>query len=93
MEELKFHPTDHLIPLIGSKVVWVIVDDSDNGFGEEVFFGLRLKTPTNKIYDLWLLSDEEGNRPGAFQLSQVTDKKILKENGIIVEEDPKPDQG
>ena len=52
-----------LEPIMGGEVVGGFKDKD----GE--FFGLRIEN-NNRKYNLWLLSDDEGNGPGSFELTR-----------------------
>ena len=54
---------DKLTPLVGGKIIATISDK------EGEFFGLLIKPEKGKARALWLLSDDEGNGPGSFELS------------------------
>ena len=63
-----------LSALVGGKIVTVIVDDNkDDEFAmtDEPFIGLRVEMPGGALKDIWLLSDEEGNAPGRFDITNV----------------------
>jgi hypothetical protein len=50
--------------LIGGKVTSVVQDN------EGEFFGLTIETK-KKDQILWLLSDDEGNSPGSFEIQEL----------------------
>lgn len=64
--------TKRLAQLVGGTVSTVIVG-TDPLDGQE-FFGLRIKV-RGQLLDLWLLSDDEGNAPGSFDLTPVEGEK------------------
>ena len=54
--------TDKLAALAGFTIVGAVTDT------EGEFFGLQLRAPSGILSTLWLLSDDEGNGPGSFDL-------------------------
>jgi hypothetical protein len=62
---------DRLAPLVGGKITKTIYDDDG-------FFGLAVEKE-GKIFQLLLSSDDEGNAPGSFFLSEQ-DPKDVREN-------------
>jgi hypothetical protein len=54
--------TDKLAALAGFTIVGAVTDT------EGEFFGLQLRAPSGILSTLWLLSDDEGNGPGSFEL-------------------------
>lgn len=55
-----------------AQIVNVAMDDSD---GDE-YIGLVLLKPDGQKSILWLLSDEEGNGPGRFQLEEFDERRV-----------------
>lgn len=55
-------------PLLGSKLLDVVID-TDDMTGEE-FIGLVFQKPNREIITMWLLSDEEGNGAGRYDLQK-----------------------
>ena len=64
-DQTKFY-TNKLKKLVGSKIESVTYAEEDN-YGNE-FFGLVIKLKNGKEKILWLLSDDEGNAPGSFDI-------------------------
>jgi len=56
--------------LVGSTVIMSIQDEEDG------FFGLRLNQE-GKLYDLWILRDDEGNGPGSFEIIDLASGKEI----------------
>jgi hypothetical protein len=53
-----------LSPLIGGKITSVVQDN------EGEFFGLNISMK-EKEFIVWLLSDDEGNSPGSFEIQEM----------------------
>ena len=68
MDVTKFY-LDRLEPLVGGTIVGLIRTGVDEESGDE-FFGLSIKFEDGKIKHLILLSDDEGNGPGSFEIME-----------------------
>ena len=49
--------------IVGGKVSAIITDK------DEEFFGLRI-IQSGKIFNMWIMCDEEGNGPGAVEINE-----------------------
>lgn len=56
-----------LSPLMGGQIIGSVRTGTDE-YGDE-FFGLTIKKKNGKTVHLLLLSDDEGNGPGSFQIT------------------------
>lgn len=68
MNQMTEFYTNQLKPLVGGTVVAIASAPPDEEGTE--FFGLIIKTKEGKRLKLFLLSDDEGNGPGSFELSE-----------------------
>lgn len=59
---------DQLKPLVDGKIIGLLRSGEDE-FGDE-FFGLTIQCKDGAIRSLIFLSDDEGNGPGSFQISE-----------------------
>ena len=59
---------DKLKPLIGGKITALARSGPTDDPHEDEFFGFVIKLPNGKRKTLFLLSDDEGNGPGSFEL-------------------------
>lgn len=57
---------DQLKPLVDGKII-NLMRTGEDGFGEE-FYGLSVRCKDGAIRHLIILSDDEGNGPGSFQI-------------------------
>jgi len=55
--------------IVGGTIMQVLSDEGD--FKEEPWVGLLVSLADGKQVTMWLLSDEEGNAPGRFQIDDV----------------------
>ena len=60
--------SDLLKELIGGKIVKVLVDANEAEYANDVMFGLLIELPHKAKVALWILSDEEGNAGGRFEI-------------------------
>ena len=58
---------DQLQPLVGGRIVGAVRSGADES-GEEEFFGLTIQLASGQRKHLVLLSDDEGNAPGSFNI-------------------------
>lgn len=66
VDNTKFY-LEQLAVLVGGKVTAAVRSGVDE-FGDE-FFGLKIMDKDGKPKVLWLLSDDEGNGPGSFEIT------------------------
>jgi len=59
---------NQLKPLIGGRITAVARTGPTENLYDDEFFGLVIKLPNGKTKTLLLLSDDEGNAPGSFQI-------------------------
>ena len=59
---------DKLKPLIGGRITALARSGPTGDPHEHEFFGFVIKLPNGKTKTLILLSDDEGNGPGSFEL-------------------------
>ena len=59
---------DQLSPLVGSKITALARTGQPEYPGEDEFYGLVVTLPNGSKKTLLLLSDDEGNGPGSFEL-------------------------
>ena len=59
---------DKLKPLVGGRITALARSGSTGDPHEDEFFGFVIKLPNGKTKTLILLSDDEGNGPGSFEL-------------------------
>lgn len=59
---------DQLSPLVGGKITAVARTEKPEYPGEDEFFGLVITVPNGKTHTLVMLSDDEGNAPGSFEI-------------------------
>lgn len=64
--------TDHLLQLVGGKIVGVTVSNEEMG----EYFGIVIEMPSNARQIVWFLSDDEGNAPGSFDVEDVPAKRV-----------------
>jgi hypothetical protein len=67
---------DQLEKLVGATIVGTCIEGSEEGD----FFGITIKLPGGKIKHLILLSDDEGNGPGSFEL--VDQRPVVTPNAF-----------
>ena len=61
---------EKLAVLAGGTVIGTVRSGVDETFGDE-YFGLKIKGNDGKAKVLWLLSDDEGNGPGSFEIAEA----------------------
>lgn len=54
----------YLAPLVGATITDAVGKAQDDGFGEEVWPTLTVRTKDGEEFDLEVSQDEEGNGPG-----------------------------
>jgi len=54
-------------PILGGVIAGVVYDD------EEGFYGFSVETVTGETVTVWILRDDEGNGPGAFDITHGDD--------------------
>ena len=59
---------DQLKPLVGGKITALARCGPNADSNEDEFFGFVIKLPNGKTKTLILLSDDEGNGPGSFEI-------------------------
>ena len=59
---------DQLKPLVGGKIVGLARSGPNADPHQDEFFGFVIKFPDGKTKTLLLLSDDEGNAPGSFEI-------------------------
>ena len=59
---------DQLSPLIGGKISALARTGKPTYPGDDEFYGLVVTLPSGKTRTLILLSDDEGNAPGSFEI-------------------------
>lgn len=64
--------------LVGGEIVTAITDGNEADY--ENFVGLQVKLPNGNLVNVWLLSDEEGNAPGRFEIEDPNKPSFLDEN-------------
>jgi hypothetical protein len=65
--QTKFY-LDRLSTLVGGEITGLVRSGEDE-FGDE-FFGITIKLKDGKLKHLVLLSDDEGNAPGSFEITE-----------------------
>ena len=68
-EKTQFY-LEQLAVLVGGTVVATARTGADE-FGDE-FFGLKIMDKDGRLRSLLLLSDDEGNGPGSFEIAEVS---------------------
>lgn len=59
---------EQLKPLVGGKITGLARCGPNVDAHEDEFFGIVIKLPNGKTKTLILLSDDEGNAPGSFEI-------------------------
>ena len=59
---------DQLKPLVGGKIIGLARSGLNADPHQDEFFGFVIKFPNGKTKTLLLLSDDEGNAPGSFEI-------------------------
>jgi hypothetical protein len=59
-----------LEPLVGGTITGLVRSGNDRGNGE--FFGLVITMPDGTKKQLVLMSDDEGNAPGSFEIEALS---------------------
>jgi hypothetical protein len=60
---------NQLKPLVGGKITGLARSGPNADLHEDEFFGFVIKLPNGKTKTLILLSDDEGNAPGSFEIT------------------------
>jgi hypothetical protein len=60
--------TKELKKLVGGKIVDVAEDAEESWNPEQTILGLVVEMPNKSLKVMWLLSDEEGNGAGRFEI-------------------------
>ena len=61
---------EKLAVLVGGTVTGAVRSGVDETLGDE-YFGLKIMGKDGKAKVLWLLSDDEGNGPGSFEIAEA----------------------
>ena len=61
---------EQLAVIVGGTVTGTVRSGVDETLDEE-YFGLKIMGKDGKSKILWLLSDDEGNGPGSFEIEEV----------------------